>query len=581
MPPGAGDGRQPILAEVYCHDYDPDQGATYVRIDNPGREPVDLSGWILEWDRTPLRLPPGPPLPAGGRRYLAWNAVPFQRVLLRLPDWSVQPAAGVPAPERPAGAPAALDPRRGSVRLLSPLAEAADAFLWGDGPALPGWSGPGAPAAAAGVVYQRAIEEASLGPDGCGSFTAPGGSAAAWRQGTDWLPRRLVRVGQGCFPYPAFTAGAALAFAAPDGAFAAVRGFLQAARSRLDINLYLFTHGELAALVEAAIRRRVAVRLLMEGEPHQGMPPQDRATIERLKRAGAQVRVLRTAAGGFKRYHFNHAKFALADGERCLVMSENWTRTSVPERARSGPRGWGVILDCPPLAEHLTRVFEFDWNPRSLDTMSFDPDSPALAGSGAEAELAAAVPRPLADPVPPAAVSGPIRVTPVLAPEHALLETLGVCGLIRGARSTLDVQQQSLQLYWGYDQEGSPEQTPSLFLAEAVAAARRGVRVRLLMDGEHLNRRDPRDNLQTREWLTALARRERLPLEARILDAGATGMGIHNKGVIADGQRVLISSINWTQNSPLNDRELGLILESPALAAYFAAFFARDWASGR
>jgi cardiolipin synthase len=43
---------------------------------------------------------------------------------------------------------------------------------------------------------------------------------------------------------------------------------------------------------------------------------------------------------------------------------------------------------------------------------------------------------------------------------------------------------------------------------------------------------------------------------------------------------VLVSSINWNDNSPDFNREAGVIIEHPAAAAYFARTFAADWDAG-
>jgi phosphatidylserine/phosphatidylglycerophosphate/cardiolipin synthase-like enzyme len=54
---------------------------------------------------------------------------------------------------------------------------------------------------------------------------------------------------------------------------------------------------------------------------------------------------------------------------------------------------------------------------------------------------------------------------------------------------------------------------------------------------------------------------------------------IHNKGVIVDGEKVLVSSINWNMNSPTFNREVGLIIEHAGLGEYYTGVFERDWRS--
>jgi phosphatidylserine/phosphatidylglycerophosphate/cardiolipin synthase-like enzyme len=53
---------------------------------------------------------------------------------------------------------------------------------------------------------------------------------------------------------------------------------------------------------------------------------------------------------------------------------------------------------------------------------------------------------------------------------------------------------------------------------------------------------------------------------------------VHNKGVIVDDTRVLVSSINWNSNSPNFNREAGLIIDHPQVAMYFKQVFDDDWA---
>jgi phosphatidylserine/phosphatidylglycerophosphate/cardiolipin synthase-like enzyme len=52
---------------------------------------------------------------------------------------------------------------------------------------------------------------------------------------------------------------------------------------------------------------------------------------------------------------------------------------------------------------------------------------------------------------------------------------------------------------------------------------------------------------------------------------------IHNKGVIVDDSRVLVSSINWNSNSPNFNREAGVIIDHPGVARYFLEVFEDDW----
>ena len=51
---------------------------------------------------------------------------------------------------------------------------------------------------------------------------------------------------------------------------------------------------------------------------------------------------------------------------------------------------------------------------------------------------------------------------------------------------------------------------------------------------------------------------------------------LHAKGVIIDRSIVFISSINWSENSPRRNREVGIIIYGEP-AEYFAEVFEYDW----
>ena len=52
---------------------------------------------------------------------------------------------------------------------------------------------------------------------------------------------------------------------------------------------------------------------------------------------------------------------------------------------------------------------------------------------------------------------------------------------------------------------------------------------------------------------------------------------IHNKGMIVDNKSVLISSINWNENSVTRNREAGIIMENEDVAKYYTDVFLYDW----
>ncbi|MGZ3693693.1 MAG: phospholipase D-like domain-containing protein, partial [Bdellovibrionota bacterium] len=86
-------------------------------------------------------------------------------------------------------------------------------------------------------------------------------------------------------------------------------------------------------------------------------------------------------------------------------------------------------------------------------------------------------------------------------------------------------------------------------------------------------------NTVTIKALNELAATRGLKISAKTANLKAMGVDyIHNKGLLVDGNKTLISSINWDENSVLNNREAAVVITSAPVAQYFAGLFSRDWA---
>jgi phosphatidylserine/phosphatidylglycerophosphate/cardiolipin synthase-like enzyme len=88
----------------------------------------------------------------------------------------------------------------------------------------------------------------------------------------------------------------------------------------------------------------------------------------------------------------------------------------------------------------------------------------------------------------------------------------------------------------------------------------------------------PHDNDEMAALINRIGASEHIPLEAKCIDLSVSGVEkIHNKGIIVDDERVLVSSINWNYNSPNFNREAGVIIDHPGAARYFRQVFDDDW----
>jgi phosphatidylserine/phosphatidylglycerophosphate/cardiolipin synthase-like enzyme len=102
--------------------------------------------------------------------------------------------------------------------------------------------------------------------------------------------------------------------------------------------------------------------------------------------------------------------------------------------------------------------------------------------------------------------------------------------------------------------------------------------VRVLLDSYWYNVEAPDDNDEMTALINRIGAAEHIPLEAKCIDLSVSPVEkIHNKGVIVDDKRVLVSSINWNSNSPNFNREAGVIIDHPGVARYFREVFDDDW----
>jgi phosphatidylserine/phosphatidylglycerophosphate/cardiolipin synthase-like enzyme len=373
---------------------------------------------------------------------------------------------------------------------------------------------------------------------------APEGEIATpGRDGIRWRP-----VGATEFPVVAVPGESTRAFVLPDGS-AVPTETLAAADERILLAGYTLTADRVEGELVAATRRGVDVSVLVDGSPVGGLSQPSARTLDHLTEHGVGVTVL---PGEPARYDFHHAKYAVVDG-RGLVTTENWKPAGTGGHAS---RGWGVVVSADRIVSALAATFQ-------ADASGLDAESWRRYRAGKRFEPADG---------PPANGTFPERVGPrrfqpervelLRAPDNAERRLLR---LLRNADETIRIEQVSI---------GSRRQP---FLRATLAAARRGVDVRILLsDAWYVEE----ENRALVGWLNERAARENLPLSARIADPNGRFEKIHAKGVIVDDDQVLVGSLNWNNNSARENREVAVLIEGEGVAGYFAGVFQADWQGG-
>jgi cardiolipin synthase len=366
--------------------------------------------------------------------------------------------------------------------------------------------------------------------------------------------RRVLMIGQSRFNTGRFRNVTVTTFVSPDCSNEVFMEAINRATGTIFVNMYEFSSPSLGASLVAAKARGVDVRVLIEGGPVGGISPSEKSLIWNINRSGIPVVSMISSKTEHAPYRYDHAKYIVIDNNSLLLTSENFKNSGLPPEGMSGNRGWGVYVRDPGLAGYFTEVFTTDSGSRSVVP---------YAGTAGDAE-----PDPFekhAAEFYPAQFEG-ATVTPVIAPDTSYQ----IVDLLDSARTSIEIEQAYIKNETPYSMNP--------YLLSAVNASRRGVHVRVLLDSYWYNVEGPNDNDEMTVLINRIAASENLPLEAKCIDLSVSPVEkIHNKGVIIDDERVLVSSINWNSNSPNFNREAGVIIDHPGVARYFREVFDDDW----
>jgi cardiolipin synthase A/B len=373
-------------------------------------------------------------------------------------------------------------------------------------------------------------------------------------EGGRW-DRRVLMLGQSRLLPATFSGVTVTTFVSPDCSYEVFSSVVLRAEHELRVNVYEFTSQNLSTFIIDAEKRGVDVDVLVEGGPVGGMSPEEKTVIRAMNESGIPVYAMAAPTGDHAPYRYDHAKYLVIDRDAVLLTSENFKYSGFPPPGITGNRGWGVYLQSPEVADYFIGVFQIDISGNAI--------APVSGISGAVETI---------PDVQYTVEFTPERfynatVSPVIAPDTSDQ----IISLIDSAQISIEIEQAYIT------NESATELNP--YLAAAINASRRGVTVQVLLDSYWYNIEDTKDNDEMALLINQIAATEHLPLEARCADLKSSGIEkIHNKGVIVDDKRVLVSSINWNSNSPNFNREAGVIIDHPGVARYFREVFEDDWA---
>jgi phosphatidylserine/phosphatidylglycerophosphate/cardiolipin synthase-like enzyme len=289
----------------------------------------------------------------------------------------------------------------------------------------------------------------------------------------------------------------------PDGpsAFSAIVAELRRARHAIDLELYEFQRPDLAGLLLDAHDRGVAVTAIEDPSERSSRP-----IWAELEQGG-----IRVVAFPLERLTIDHVKLLIVDGLEAIVGGINWGTHSRLNHDFD-------VLAVGPVVNNLERVFRQDL---------------AIAGD------AAVLPAPAPD-----------RQVQVLVTHPGEGIRAAALAAIRDAQHSIDIAMFVL--------------SDRLVLEALATAARRGVRIRALLDPTQPQ------NAAAMAELTAAGALVRLY-------AQAGDELLHAKLGIFDRQMVLFGSCNWSRSGFTRNHELDLLVRDATLARVFLSRVEQDW----
>ena len=369
---------------------------------------------------------------------------------------------------------------------------------------------------------------------------------------------------------------------APDNAFSTLVNRFNQAKQSIRIETHTFENVAVAEALIAAQMRGVSVTILLEGGPPGGLSNQEKYICQQLEMVGGQCWFMINDPDQdiYDRYRFVHAKFILIDDRWVIISSENMSLNSLPNDDKSdgtwGRRGAMLITDAPGVFTHLERVYNHDLDPDNHHDLFRWQSEHEVYGSPPMGFRPITLTGGITYTVrysQPIAFQSEFAFEIVQSPENSLYHHTGLLGMVgqAGPGDTVLVQQLSERPFWGPDRI-NPR------LEAYIQAARRGAKVRILLDAFFDDESAVNSNTATCQYINKTAQIERLRLECAL--GNPTGLGIHNKMVLVragETYHVHIGSLNGTELSQKGNREVIMQVKSADVYHFLADMFSQDW----
>lgn len=370
----------------------------------------------------------------------------------------------------------------------------------------------------------------------------------------------------------------------PEYGFEELQDFFATATGPLDCAMYEIQGVKMAQMLDAALTRGVEMELTADRKSRPPRPGEEASDDALTAEVSTQFehwaddfqfryQIVPLGRRGLVASAY-HIKVTVDKGGRFWLSSGNWKNGSsqplVDEAMRKratetdlpGNRDWHIITDSPTLAErfrnHIKQDFKRSGELAHDEAPEFEPMVlvPAFAEAVEERKPPSRVLAPLD-------VRGTIKAQPLLTPDRdGRAYTEPMLALINSARRSLLFQIP----YIGMRPDPSVHRGNIDELIDALVE-----KLKTLEDARVLLRvgNDGFSDNRHVSWY----------LRSRGVDGSRLRQlaDHHTKGMVVDGQRVMIGSHNWSSQGVSVNRDASIIFNEQRLAGYFGEAFEVDW----
>jgi phosphatidylserine/phosphatidylglycerophosphate/cardiolipin synthase-like enzyme len=369
------------------------------------------------------------------------------------------------------------------------------------------------------------------------------------------------------------------AHVSPDAGLVTLESFLQQTQSSLVVGMYDFTSGRILHEFISVLGTTKDLQMVLDNPaPNATRDQTDVQTVQELektlKKNANIARALDRSdvfASAWMYPYAYHIKVIVRDGAAFWLSSGNLNNSNQPDLNApplTEDRDWHVIIEDEGLAKTFLAYLNQDYASASKNQAEQVNDVRDAVTNAREKIFAETNP-------PSATVSAKstakgvaaktfqkldVKITPLLTPDKLPNDPSkgqylsNILQLIESAQKKLYIQLQYIEASKGAEDYDT-------LLSAIAKKVQAGVDVRLI------------ESLQYGEKWAEKMKSQGVDLTQNI----RLQPNVHNKGFVVDSKIVVVSSQNFSPAGIEENRDAGVIIESPEIAGYFEPIFVADW----